>query len=160
MGEHALSLLSPASSGADPASRTMPTHKLTAVLEKMRIGMIQHPSSNGGSRMIAVTICSLRGAGARGASHNGIAFSPRPGPRTTRTVQKAFIGRAEQKKEPPKMTPITALGKLAYYWEVPFLNPVGGLGLQSNSNLRARSRAKGSEYVRSCILHGFCLFGV
>ena len=110
MGEHALGLLSPASSGADPATRAMPTHKLTAVLEKMRIGMIQHPSSNGGSRVIAVTICSPRGARARGASHNGMAFSPRPGPRTTRTVQKAFIGRAEvlpEKDVPSKPMPTT-----------------------------------------------------
>ena len=30
--------------------------------------------------------------------------------------------------EPPKMTPITTLGKLGDYWEVPFLG--GGLRMQ------------------------------
>ena len=63
-GEHALSMLVPATTRTDPATRALPTHKFVAVLQLMQARVGKQPGVNGSSRVTTVTISSLRRAGA------------------------------------------------------------------------------------------------
>ena len=94
-GKHALSMLAPATSGTDPATPTLPSHKIVAELQLMRARVGKHPGVNGGRSVTTVTINSLRGAGAHRASHSGMPLPPLPGARAASAIQEAFIGLAK-----------------------------------------------------------------
>ena len=53
-GKNALSMLVPATTRTDPATRALPTHKFVAVLQLMQARVGKHPGVNGSSRVTTV----------------------------------------------------------------------------------------------------------